>query len=185
MTRRFLPPGLKRLVALLAILCIPAGAARADKNTPPKRRGTVSGIVLDKRAGTIQVKLDGQEKPVTYAVDRSNKALARALAGIFTVGRVRLAYETVGDQQKLVGIRKTGTMGAGTVTGVVLATHGWWVAVKPRNGPPDGYAATFPAAVWKATEEKIKTLRKGDTVVISYYTDFERHRIRSIRKVGK
>jgi hypothetical protein len=33
--------------------------------------------------------------------------------------------------------------------------------------------------------EKIKELKEGDQVVIGYFTDFERHRITSIRKIEK
>lgn len=184
MARHRLLLGVLGLVALLSGVGIQS-AARADKDASPKSGKSASGIVIDKRDTSIQVKLDGQEEPVTYTIDRSNKALLKALGGIFTVARVRLIYTTDGETQQLVSIRKTGTTGVGAMTGIVLATHGWWVEVKPRKGPPEGYAATYPAEHWKATEAKIKELQKGDAVVISYYTDFERHRIRSIRKIGK
>ena len=185
MTRHRLLLGVLSLIALLSAAGLESGAAGADKDAPPKSGGTVSGIVMEKRDASIQVKLDNQEKPVTYSIDRSNKPLLKALGLIFPVARVRLVYKTSSDTQQLVSIRKTGTTGVGTVTGKVLATHGWWVEVKPRKGPPEGYAATYPKEQWKATEEKIKELKKGDTVVISYFTDFERHRITSIRKIGK
>lgn len=176
------------VLCLTALLCAAqAGtrAAAADKDTPAKSGGTVSGIVMEKRDTAIQVKLDGRDDPVTYVIERPNKPMQKALAGIFPVARVRLTYKTSDDTQQLVSIQKTGTTGVGTVTGVVLATHGWWVEVKPRNRAPEGYAATYPKEQWQATEAKIKELQKGDTVVISYYTDFERHRIRSLRKISK
>lgn len=159
--------------------CIEAGAAWVYKDAPAKSGGTVSGIVFDKRDASIQVKPDGEEKPVTYAIDRSNKQTLKALAGIFPEARVRLVYKTSGETRQLVSIQNTGT------TGVVLEPHEWWVEVKPKKCSPEGYAAVCPAEHWKDAVEKIKDLRRGDTVVISYYIDFERHRIRSISKTGK
>ena len=177
--------GVLSLVGLLSAASIAAGPAGEKKDAPAKSGGTVSGIVMNKRDTSIEVKLDAEEKPVTYSIDRSNKPLLKALGLIFPVARVRLVYKTSGDTRQLVSIRKTGTTGVGTVTGKVLATHGWWVEVKPKKGPPEGYAASYPKEQWKATEEKIKELKKGDTVVISYFTDFERHRITTLRKIGK
>jgi hypothetical protein len=73
----------------------------------------------------------------------------------------------------------------GTITGTVLATHDWWIELKPKVGPPDGFACTYPKELWDATKATIKQLQKDDVVSIDYYTDLERHRIKSIRKAAK
>jgi hypothetical protein len=175
------------LLIVAALCCSPFLAVSAEE---PSRKedsdkGIVGGIVLEKKDDSIKVKLDGQADPVTYKIDPGNKRLATALKLIFPVARVRLAYKTSDDTRQLAGIEKTGRQGVGTVTGAVLATHEWWVEVKPKNGPPEGYACSYPAEMWKATMEKIKELKEGDQVVIGYFTDFERHRITSIRKIEK
>jgi hypothetical protein len=181
--------GFALLVAVVLYGLLPLRGAAADGQSGTDKseasKGTVSGIVIDKREGWIKVKLDGQEEPVTYTIDPDNKRVVKAMSGIFTVARVRLTYQTRDDKRQVVGIEKTGRQGVGTVTGKVLATHEWWVEIKPRKGPPEGFAATYPAEKWKATVEQIKELQAGDEVVISYFTDLERHRIKSIRKVGK
>jgi hypothetical protein len=178
------------VLLVVAVLCCsaPFRAASADEPSKGKDNGgktIVAGIVTDKKEGSITVKLDGVDDPVTYTVDPDNKKTAKALAGIFTVARVRLAYETSGDAKQLVGIEKARSQATGTVTGVVLATHEWWVEVKPKNGPPDGYACSYPKPLWEATMEKIKELKQGDTVAITFFSDFERHRIQKIQKIEK
>ncbi|HWG45799.1 MAG TPA: hypothetical protein VN688_23760 [Gemmataceae bacterium] len=185
MTRWFLLRSVLVVVGLFGAAWTEAGDTKAGKEKPPKTGGTVSGIVIDKRDMSIKVKVDGQEEPITYVVDASDKNTRKALAGIFTVARVRLAYKTNGDTRQLVGIQRIGRKGTGTITAVILATHESWVEVKTRNGSPEGFSATFPAERWKATVEKIKELHKGDNVAIRYYTDFERSRILSIQKIGK
>ncbi len=71
---------------------------------------------------------------------------------------------------------------SGTVTGVVVQVHnGFWVEVKPRRGPPDAFA---PGANYndQAFMERLRGLKKGDSVTIQFYTDFERHRILTLWK---
>jgi hypothetical protein len=169
-------------LVLLGLAGIGAGGGDA-----PKKGGTVSGIVFDKEEKTLKlkVKIDGEEEPATFLVDAADKKLAKSLQLIFSVARVRLTYKWNGDNRQLVSIDKTGTKGQGSITGTVLATHKYWLEVRPKNGPPEGYCATYPKEVWDATEAKIGQLQKGDTVTIRYYTDIERHRIQSIQKVSK
>ncbi len=175
------------LLVVLVFCCAPFRAVSADEPSKGKDsgKGIVAGIVTDKKEGSITVKLDGVEEPVTYTVDPANKQLAKAVGAVFTVARVRLSYETSDDTKKLTGIVKAGGQAVGVVRGVVLATHEWWVEVKPKNGPPDGYACSYPEPLWKATMEKIKELKEGDEVVISYFSDFERHRIKEMKKIEK
>jgi hypothetical protein len=174
---------LSAVVLLTALAACPAvGAADKDK---PKDGGTVKGVVIDKRDDWLTVRADGEEEPVKYVLgDSPNRILLQAFKGIFNVSRVVLVYKLNGDSRQLVSIRKAPTRATGTVTGTVVVTNDWYLLVKPKNGPLDGYAAMAPTAAYKPVLEKIRASQKGDTVTIRYYTDFERHRIQSIRKVG-
>jgi hypothetical protein len=181
--RRLAGKLLSAFVLLTALLAGPAVWA-ADKDKP-KDGGTVKGVVIDKRDDWLTVRADGEEEPVKYVLgDNPNRVLLQAFKGIFTVSRVELVYKLNGDARQLVSIRKAPTRATGTVTGVVVLTNDWYVVVKPKNGPPDGYAAMAPTEAYKPVLEKIRACQKGDVVTIRFYTDFERHRIQSIRKVG-
>jgi hypothetical protein len=176
-----------RAAVLLAVLGpVPALSAADKDKDKPKTSGKVSGIVFDKGERWMKVKADGDKEPIKYVWGSdADKKLLKTLQGIFSVSRVQLTWKLNGDERQIVGIRKTTRMVRSTVTGVVLGTHGWWVEIKPKNGVPDGYAATYPKEKWEATQKQLKELEKGDVVTISYYTDFERHRIESLRTVRK
>jgi hypothetical protein len=62
----------------------------------------------------------------------------------------------------------------------VKVWNDFWVEVKPRNGPPDAYA---PGSNYKDKEfmAKLRGLKKGDSVTITFTTDSERHRILRLR----
>ena len=62
----------------------------------------------------------------------------------------------------------------GMVTGEVQFSNDFWVAVKPKKGPLDGYAINWPPGDMVA---RLKALKKGDMVTIRFLTDVERHRI--------
>jgi hypothetical protein len=68
------------------------------------------------------------------------------------------------------------------VTGEVVRNNGWWIEVKPRNGPTEGYAAHFPFEKSVQVMAQLEELKPGDIVTIQFITDFERHRIDAIRK---
>ena len=114
-----------------------------------------------------------------------DKRTTDALNTIFSVSRVRLTYKLDGEVRHLTGIEKVVGRQSGVVIGAVVETHGWWVEVKPKDGPPEGYACNFPKEKWQATEEQIKALEKGDTVAIKFTTDGERHRIVQMEKKEK
>ncbi|HVC97852.1 MAG TPA: hypothetical protein VND64_29545, partial [Pirellulales bacterium] len=71
------------------------------------------------------------------------------------------------------------------MTGEVVKNYGWWIEVKPKKGVSDGYACNFPFDENKEMMEKLKDLKQGDSVTITYTTDFERHRIMTLRKNAK
>jgi hypothetical protein len=159
-----------------------SAAVVPDPATKP-REITVSGIVTDKGDTWIMVRADGEETPVKYELGADpGRKLRQDWQGIFTVGRVRLAYQPNGDARQLISIKKQLPKAAGTVTGEVLRTYGWWVEVKPGNGPPEGYAAHFPFEKSAEVMEQLKDLRPGDVVTIQFTTDSERHRIEALRK---
>ena len=98
---------------------------------------------------------------------------------------MRLTYKLDGETRHLTGIEKIAGKANGTVVGEVVETHGWWVEVKPKDGPPEGYACNYPKEKWDATQAQIKTLEKGDIVSIKFVTDGERHRIVQMDKKEK
>jgi hypothetical protein len=148
--------------------------------------GKANGIVIDKKDNLIKIKVDGEKDVTTYTIDRSDEQLAKILdGGIFSVARVQLTYKTDGDKKVLTGIGRIGPKKPGTVTGEVIANYKWWIEVKPKDGPPDGYACSYPKELWAATETFLKELQTGDTVMIQYFIDFERNRIKAIKKVNK
>lgn len=171
------------LLLLAAALGSASPTPAAEKDA--KDRGTVAGLVLDKKDNKIKVLPDGKEEPIEYVLPPgSEPRLVKAWNGIFTVTRVRLSYKVDGDTRKVVGISRQVGRPKGVITGVVQNNYkGWWVSVKPRGGVADGFAQSFPFP--KEMAATMKKLEKGDVVTIQYYTDFERHRIVTIRKVGK
>jgi hypothetical protein len=166
--------------------CFQAGVVGQGKDTKDtKDSGVQSGIVFDRNDKKLVVKFDGQDETTEFPIDKNDKKLAKSLSAIFSVARVKVAYKTVDGAKQLVGIEKTVSKAQGTITGTVIATHDWWIELKPKVGPPDGFACTYPKELWDATKATIKQLQKDDVVSIDYYTDLERHRIKSIRKAAK
>ncbi len=161
-------------------------AALAGVALPAEDKGKVAGILIQRDKQTLLVRPDGEDEPVKYQLpDSPGPKLKAALQGLFTVQRVQLTYRKVGDAREVTGLVRQPGKAGGTVTGKVIAVHdNFWVEVKPSKGPPEGFAAGAPDQS-RPVLEALKTLQTGDTVTIRYYTDFERHRIVSIRKVEK
>jgi anaerobic selenocysteine-containing dehydrogenase len=93
-----------------------------------------------------------------------------------------LKYKKQNDARQLVSIKRQILKATGTVTGdVVKVYNDFWVEVKPKSGLADAYA---PGANYKDKEfmDKLKGLKPGESVTITFTTDFERHRITSLRK---
>ena len=177
---------LVRVACAIALLGAALGSnpviGAADKEKPK----TAYGILMEKRDKWIELKADGEDAAVKYSFDAADKKLAAALKPIFNVSRVGLAYRlgSDGESRQLVGIRKLRTAAVGTVTGEVLAVHNnFWIELKPKGQPPDGYALNGPAEKFKGFVEIMKGLKKGDIVTIRFSTDFERHRIQGLKKI--
>lgn len=167
-------------VVLLAACCSPHSALAADKDVA-KEGGKVAGIYIDGRGEWITVKGDGENEPVKYLIDASDKKLQEAFKSVFNACRVQLTYKIEGDQRRLVGIKRQILKTSGTVTGdVVKVYNNFWVEVKPKSGLADAFAAgaNFNDKEFMA---KLKGLKEGDSVTIAFTTDFERHRIKTLR----
>ncbi|OWK47433.1 hypothetical protein [Fimbriiglobus ruber] len=151
-------------------------ATAADKD--PKKE---VGIFIDKKDDWITVKADGEDEPVKYVVDRTEKKLQEAFKTVFNASRVQVTYTTNGDTRKLTGIKRQVLKATGTITGDVVKVHNdFWVEVKPKTGVADAFA---PGENYKDQNfmAKLKGLQEGDSVTITYYTDFERHRIKTMK----
>ena len=168
-------------VTLFTILGSPPHAPAADKNAAPDE-GKVAGILIEKKDNWITVKGDGEDEPVKYVISKDDKKLVEAMKTIFNASRVQLAYKKDGDSRQLVGIKRQVLKATGAVTGLVVKVYDdFWVEVKPKDGLSDAYAPNGVNFKNKDFMAKLKGLKKGDSVTITYYTDFERHRILTLR----
>jgi hypothetical protein len=166
------------------VLCAPGAtpfSPAADKGTAPMK-GKVAGILIEKKDAYLIVKADGEDEPVKYVFGESpDRKLAGELKAVFNAARVQLTYEQDGDSRRLLGTKRQVLRASGTVTGTVVKVYDeFWVEVKPKEGPSDAYA---PGANFNNKEfmAKLRGLKPGDSVTIRFNTDFERHRILSLR----
>jgi hypothetical protein len=154
----------------------------ADKKDAKKDTGKVAGIAIDRGDHWITVKADGEEEIVKYVVDPADKKLQEAFSHVFNAARVQLTFKQVGDTRQLISLKRHIIKQTGTITGEVVKVYNdFWVEVKPKTGLADAFA---PGANYndKAFMEQLRGLKPGDSVTIKYTTDFERHRIQSLRK---
>ena len=162
-------------VVLVNILAADSEAAQDD--------GKVAGILIEKKDNWLTVKADGEEEPVKYLVAKdADKKLVEALKKTFNASRVQLTYKKDGDSRQLVSIKKQAVKASGTVTGAVVKVHDqFWIELKPKDGPADAFAPGATNYNNKEFMAKLKGLKKGDSVTITFNTDFERHRILTLR----
>lgn len=155
----------------------------ADDRDPAKQSGAVTGILFDVKATWITVKPDGEDEPTKYVFgDDPDKKIAQAMKAIFNASRVELSYKRVGSERQVTAIKRQIPQIKGTFHGTVVALHDrFWLEAKPINGPPDAFA---PGANYndKAFMALLNSLKPGDQVTLTYYTDSERHRILSLTK---
>jgi hypothetical protein len=171
------------VVMLLAVLR-PGPFASSAETRAAEQDGRVAGIMFDfdRDNNWLTVKADGEEAPVKYLIDPSNKTLAEGLKTVFNASRVRLTYRMEGDARRLVSIRRHIVQASGTVTGVVVKVHNdFWIELKPKNGVANAFA---PGANYNDKDfmAKLRGLKPGDSVTIQFTTDSERHRILALRK---
>jgi hypothetical protein len=164
-------------VALLDVLRPPVAAADSQEETK------VAGILVSKAEKSITVKADGETEPVKYVLgDKADKKLLDAFKTVFNASRVQLTYKKVGDNRQLVSIKRQILKNSGTVTGLVVKVHeNFWIEVKPKDGLANAFAPGFNNYKDKDFMDRLKGLQPGDQVTITYTTDFERHRIKTLR----
>jgi hypothetical protein len=164
-------------IMLFPILWLAPAAPAAQKGAAQEDT-KVAGILIEKKDKWITVKADGEDDPVKYLINDADKKTVDAMKGIFNASRVQLTYKKDGDSRQLAGIKRQVLKDKGKVTGVVVKVYDdFWVEVKPKDGPSDAYAPGVTNYKDKDFMAKLKGLKKGDTVTITFATDFERHRI--------
>lgn len=143
----------------------------------------VAGILIAKTGTTLTVKADGEDEPVKYTIPKSDKKVTDALKTTFDACRVKLTYKNNGDERQLMGISRQVLKEKGTVTGTVVKVYNdFWVEVKPKDGVSDAYAPGGGNFKNKEFMDLLKGLKPGDSVTIKFTTDFERHRIETLKK---
>jgi len=170
-------------LAAFGLVILSNSALSGGENDSATDKGKIAGILIQRDKRSLLVRADGDDQPIKYLLpEKADAKLAAALKGLFTVQRVQITYQTVGDTRQVTSLIRFPGKANGVVTGKVIAVHdNFWVEVKPSKGPPEGFAAGVPDKS-RQVLATLKTLQKDDTVTIRYYTDFERHRIISIRK---
>ncbi|HET6879126.1 MAG TPA: hypothetical protein VFI31_03160 [Pirellulales bacterium] len=157
----------------------PAAEAKAAK----KDAGKVSGIAIDRGDHWMTVKADGEAEPIKYVIDPDDTKLKEAINHVFNAARVQLTYKQVGDTRQLTSLKRHIIKQSGTITGEVVKVYNdFWVEVKPKTGLADAFAPGGNNYNDKAFMAQLRGLKPGDSVTIQYTTDFERHRIQSLRK---
>lgn len=161
--------------------CLPSVAAdKPEKSDQPVK---AAGIMIDKGNDWLTLKADGDDEPVKYVVDPANKSLQEAFKTVFNASRVQLTYKQTGDTRQLVTVKRQIMKTTGTMTGEVVKVYNdFWVEVKPKRGVADAFAPGGDNYNDKAFMQRLKDLEPGDSVTITYTTDFERHRIKTLRK---
>jgi hypothetical protein len=167
------------IIAQSSILWSDSRASAADKKA--EKDSKVAGILITKKDDEITVKADGDDEPVKYLIDKdSDKKLTEALKTTFNACRVQLTYKKDGDNRQLVSIKRQVLKASGTVTGEVVKVYDdFWVEVKPKKELSD--APNVENFKDKNFMEKLKGLKPGDTVTITFNTDNERHRILTMK----
>jgi len=176
---------MRKAAILLGAALLAGGVIAADKpkDTAEGTPIAAAGILTDASADSVTIWTDGEESPVKYVYGGSFDR--KTTRGIFNISRVQFSYAKSDDTRTLLSIKKEKPVARGTVTGVVLFSNDFWVAVKPKVGPADGYALGAPPDKAGEVGARLKALQKGDTVTIRFYTDFERHRIEALQVLPK
>jgi hypothetical protein len=153
----------------------------ADKKA--EKDSTVAGILITKKDDEITVKADGEDEPVKYLINKeSGKKLTEALKTVYNASRVQLTYKKDGDDRHLVSIKRQVLKASGTVTGEVIKVYDdFWIEVKPKKESSDAYAPNVANYKDKDFMERLKGLKAGDIVTITFNTDNERHRILTMK----
>ncbi|MGA2034289.1 MAG: hypothetical protein ABSG68_18745 [Thermoguttaceae bacterium] len=170
------------IVLTAALLAGGVIAADSPKDAKPGKRIAAVGVLTDNKANVTMIWVDGEDGPTKFALaegfDKNTFGFPPKGKGVFVPDRVRFSYIKGDDGNKVLTMERAKTPLKGTVTGEVQFSNDFWVAVKPRYGPLDGYAISGPSGNMVA---KLKALKKGDRVTLKFHTDVERHRIETLQ----
>ena len=180
---------MRRTAIILAAACLAGGAIAADnpKDAKPGKPITATGVLTDykreNKPSFTLIWVDGEDAPTKFVLaegfDKNTFGFPPKGKGVFVPDRVRFTYVKGDDGNKALTMQLAAKKPLkGTVTGEVLFSNDFWVAVKPKNGPLDGYAISWPPGDMVA---RLKALKKGDRVTIRFHTDVERHRIETMQ----
>lgn len=171
------------IVLAAALLASSVIAADSPKDAKPGKPITATGVLTehkgDSKPSFTMVWVDGEDAPTKFVLaegfDKTTFGFPPKGKGVFVPDRVRFTYLKGDDGNTVLKMQLAAKKPlTGTVTGEVLFSNDFWVAVKPKNGPLDGYAISWPPGDMVA---RLKALKKGDRVTIKFHTDVERHRI--------
>jgi hypothetical protein len=176
-----------RKAAIVLVATLLAGgviAADGPKDAKPGKPITATGVLTenDNKKDFAMIWVDGEDAPTKFAIaegfDKNTFGFPPQGKGVFVPDRVQFTYIKGDDGNKVFTMQRAKTPLTGTVTGEVQFSNDFWVAVKPKNGPLDGYAISWPPGDMVA---RLKALKKGDVVTIKFRTDVERHRIGALQ----
>jgi hypothetical protein len=176
------------MICGLTLIALPAASRCDDSKTQATKRVVIAGIYCDRKdnkGDILTFMADGDDEPQNYTLEGADKRTLEIMKAIFPMSRMRIAYKQDGDVRRIVGVEKIVSKSTGVFIGeVMFVKNNFWLAVKPRNGPPDAFALAFPAEKGGPIVDLMKSLKKGDVVAVKYNTDFERHRIVEMQKKG-
>ena len=154
------------IVLAAALLTGRVFAAVSPKDAKPGKPITAVGVLTDNKANDTMIWVDGADTPTKFALaegfDKNTFGFPPKCKGVFVSDRVQFTYTKGDGGNKVLAMHRARTPLKGTVTGEVQFSNDFWVAVKPKNGPLDGYAITWPPGNMVA---KLKALKKGDRVI--------------------
>jgi len=175
---------MRRTAIVLLAAWLAGGAIAADNpsDTKPGKHLSALGVLTDNKSNVASIWVDGDPAPTKFTLadtfDKETFAFPPKGKGVFVPDRVQFTYVKGDEGSTVLAMQRARTAMRGTVTGEVEFSNDFWVAVKPKNGPLDGYAISWPPGDMVA---RLKALKKGDRVTITFHTDVERHRIESMK----
>jgi len=175
---------MRKAAIVLAVALLASGVILADspKDAKPGKHISAMGVLTDNKPDFAMIWVDGEDAPTKFTLaegfDKNTFGFPPKCKGVFVSDRVQFTYTKGDGGNKVLAMHRARTPLKGTVTGEVQFSNDFWVAVKPKNGPLDGYAISWPPGSMVAG---LKALKKGDVVTIRFHTDVERHRIETLQ----